>query len=153
MGYYSTVALTIYKNDYLRMIVEAKAHRESSVPFITKQADVYGDKDGDGKSPVTLYWSYVKWSNRYDEVEFVTNFIKGIPHSLKRVGECCDDIESECYFDDDDDMTLDEVTQIQTEIYVNGSHMSNDGFDLSPNVDTTDASLSFEDIFSDTEGG
>lgn len=153
MGYYSSVALTIYKNDYLRMIAEAKAHRESSVPFITKQADVYGDKDGDGKSPVTLYWSYVKWSNRYDEVEFVTNFIKGIPHSLKRVGECCDDIESECYFDDDDDMALDDVAQIQTEIYVNGFPLLDGGLALSPFADKPDASLPFEDIFSDTEGG
>ena len=153
MGYYSSVALTIHKNDYLRMITEAKMHRESAVLFITKQADVYGDKDGNGKSPVTLYWSYVKWSNRYDEVEFVTNFIKSIPYSLKRVGESCDDIETECWFDDDDDMALDDAAQIQTEIYVNGSYMSNDGFDLPPNVDTTDAALSFEDIFGDTEGG
>lgn len=153
MGYYSSVALTIYKNDYLRMISEAKTHGGSAVLFITKQADVYGDKDGNGKSPVTLYWRYVKWSNLYDEVGFVTNFIKSIPYSLKRVGESCDDIESECWFDDDGDMALDEVAQIQTEIYVNGFPMPNGGFDLSPNVNPPDASLLFEDIFSDTEGG
>lgn len=128
-------------------------HGESAVLFITKQADVYGDKDGNGKSPVTLYWSYVKWSSRYDEVGFVTNFIKSIPYSLKRVGESCDDIETEYWFDDDDDMALDDAAQIQTEIYVNGFPMSNGGFDLFPNVNTPDVSLLFEDIFSDTEGG
>ena len=65
MGYYSSVALTIHKNDYLRMIAEAQPYGEDAFRFITKEAEVYGDKDGDGKSPVTLYWSYVKWNDWY----------------------------------------------------------------------------------------
>lgn len=121
MGYYSSVALTIHKNDYLRMIAEAKNIGESAFSFITKAPDIYGDENGNGKSPVTLYWSYVKWSNLYDEVGFVTNFMKRIPYSLKRVGESCDDIESECNFDDDDDIALDDVAQIQTDIYIDSS--------------------------------
>lgn len=118
MGYYSSVALTIHKNDYLRMIAESKTYGESAFVFITKGADIYGDESGNGKSPVALYWSYVKWSNLYDEVGFVMDFIKSVPYSFKRVGESCDDIESECNFDDDDDMALDDVAQIQSDIYI-----------------------------------
>lgn len=118
MGYYSSVALTIYKNDYLRMIAEAKAYGENAFSFITKETDVYGDKDGDGKSPVTLYWSYVKWNDWYDDVGFVMNFIKNIPYSFKRTGESAEDIESTCNFNNDEDMSLGEAAQIQTDIYI-----------------------------------
>lgn len=153
MGYYSSVALTIHKNDYLRMIAEAKTHGENAFSFITKEADVYGDQDGDGKSPVTLHWSEVQWSEWYDEVIFVTDFIKNIPYSFKRVGESAEDIESTCNFNNDEDMSLDDAAQVQTEIYVNGFPMPNGGLDLYPNVNTPDASLLFEDIFNNTEGG
>lgn len=118
MGYYSSVALTIHKNDYLRMVAEAKTHGENAFSFITKEADVYGDQDGDGKSPVTLHWGEVKWSEWYDDVKFVTDFIKNIPYSFKRVGESAEDIESTCNFNNDEDMSLDEAAQIQADIYI-----------------------------------
>lgn len=131
MRYYSsTVALTIYKNDYRRMIAEAKTYRKSAFRFITKEANVYGDEYGNGKSPVTLYWSDVKWSDRYDEVGFVMDFIKNIPYSFKRVGESAEDIESTCNFKNDEDMILDGEAEIHTDIYMDRFTPADDWRDL-----------------------
>ena len=41
----------------------------------------------------TLHFDWVKWYEVHNDVHFIENFIKDVPHIFKRIGEDNDDIE------------------------------------------------------------
>ena len=94
MGYRSEVALTLTKQDAIRLLDEATNASETSMEFLEyskliKHSDEY----------VTLYWDWVKWYDGYEDVDFVNAFCSKLldedrPYAFKRIGEDNEDYES-----------------------------------------------------------
>lgn len=95
MGYRSEVALTLGKDDMIRLFDEAKLAQGEISEFLEyakliKHNDEY----------ITLYWDWVKWYDGYDTVDFITHFYKKLRdedknYAFKRIGEDNEDYESE----------------------------------------------------------
>lgn len=119
MSAWSTVALTLRKQDMLQLIREAK---ESNVEAfnLLREAELTEH----GEEYATLYWAGVPWFSweESDGVAFVEAFYK--PHSVQelreycflRVGETVEDIEVDYHFDFNSDIC--EFANISIELSV-----------------------------------
>lgn len=94
MGYRSEVALTLTKQDAIRLLDEATNASEITSEFLgyaklIKHSDEY----------VTFYWDWVKWYDGYEDVDFVNAFCSKLldedkAYAFKRIGEDNEDYES-----------------------------------------------------------
>ena len=95
MGYRSEVALTLGKDDMIRLFAEAKLAKDGISEFLECAKLIKHNNEY-----ITLYWDWVKWYDGYDEVDFVTHFYKKLrdedkDYAFKRIGEDNEDYESE----------------------------------------------------------
>lgn len=105
MGYRSDVSLTIYKNDFFKLIEKAKRESKGALELIN-YAELF-----EAEEVYTLYWTSVKWYEGYSDVDFIESFIdSGIQYSYKRIGEDYSDIEERC---NDDTWGLSDYTYIE----------------------------------------
>ena len=88
MGYRSEVAIAIENEAFKELLEKAKAENKSDLELIQSASIYRTDKF------TTLYFTWMKWYEGYEDVEFVESFIREIPHVFKRIGEDYDDIES-----------------------------------------------------------
>lgn len=109
MGYRSVVALALYENDYQEMLRRAISENNESAMSLIRYGTMYKTNN-----VITLYWTWVKWYESYDDVSFIMNFIRsGIDYSFKRAGEEPGDVEEEYQ---DDGWVLGETTNIYSTI-------------------------------------
>ena len=109
MGYRSVVALALYEKDYQDMIKKAISENNESAMSLIRYGTMYKTDN-----IVTLYWTWVKWYESYDDVAFIMSFIRsGIDYSFKRAGEEPGDVEEEY---EDDNWVLGERTNIYSTI-------------------------------------
>lgn len=109
MGYRSVVALALYENDYQDMLRKAILENNESAMYLIRCCTTYKMDN-----VITLYWTWVKWYESYDDVSFVMNFIRsGIDYNFKRAGEEPGDVEEEYQ---DDCWILGERTNIYSSI-------------------------------------
>lgn len=95
MGYYSSVALTLRKEDALELIKQTK--KNETVWSLMCTAHVV-----DQYEYVTFHWEWVKWYDNFEDVQFITGFYRNLEeYSFKRIGEDNSDIEDEWNGDDD----------------------------------------------------
>lgn len=95
MGYYSSVALTLRREDALELIKQAKEN-ETVRPFMCMAHVV------DQSEYITFHWEWVKWYDDYEEMQFIIGFYRNLDeYSFKRIGEDNSDIEEEWNGDDD----------------------------------------------------
>lgn len=129
MGYRSDVSLTMFREDYKRMLARAKGLENKNPLNLLRMAEIYANND---ESIVTLYWSSVKWYSSYDDVSFIESFIHEknesddeIPYKFIRIGEECNDIEIE-YSNNGDGFEcpdLDYMTYTVSEIVIDGRNI------------------------------
>lgn len=92
MSCYSGVAITMFEDDYNRMVEQAKATGdEDIIAIVTTIPEVHDLLESNGKNVVRLGYNCVKWYSSFADVGFVENFINsGIAYHLI---ELCDDSE------------------------------------------------------------
>lgn len=111
MGYYSSVAISMYEKDYDRMCELAKAEDEDAYRFI--MGAQRHDKDLATGHAVTILYDWVKWYSEFKDVGFVENFLRDLDdYSFKRIGEEEGDIEER--MGDGEDFEIYYITQIVT---------------------------------------
>lgn len=109
MGYRSVVTLALYEKDYQEMIRKAISEKNESAMSLIRYGTMYKTEN-----IVTLYWTWVKWYESYDDVAFIMSFIRsGIDYNFKRAGEEPGDIEEEY---EDDGWILGETTNAYSTI-------------------------------------
>lgn len=92
MSCYSDVAITMFEDDYNRIVEQAKATGdEDIIAIVTTIPEVHDLLESNGKNVVRLGYNCVKWYSSFADVGFVENFINsGIAYHLI---ELCDDSE------------------------------------------------------------
>lgn len=92
MSCYSDVAITMFQDDYDRMVEQAKATGdEDIIAIVTTIPEVQDIVESNGKNVVRLWYNGIKWYSSYDDVGFIENYLdSGIPYHLI---ELCDDSE------------------------------------------------------------
>lgn len=95
MGYYSEVAIVLYKDDLKKLIEEAYLEQNHDVINLIKGAELYNDNDESGV--VTLRWDYIKWYDSFPNIRFVMDFIQNEDRQYRfvRIGEEEGDIETQ----------------------------------------------------------
>lgn len=98
MGYYSDVAITMYQNDFNDMVKYVITKNNNYALRLIKLASLYKNDEGD---TITMLWNCIKWREDYEDVSFITEFIKSndVQHHFIRIGEDINDIETECIGD------------------------------------------------------
>ena len=93
MGYYSEVAITLYKEDFEALVEEA-ANRENVALNLIKNSLLCENKKS---NIITIYWNSIKWYENYDDVRFIMSFIENndTQYHFIRTGESSGDIEEE----------------------------------------------------------
>ena len=95
MGYYSSVALTLRKEDALELIKQTKENE--TVWSLMRMAHTV-----DQNEYITFHWEWVKWYDDFEDIQFITGFYRNLEeYSFKRIGEDNSDIEEEWNGDDD----------------------------------------------------
>lgn len=113
MGYYSSVVITLFENDYNSLVVKASQECPRALDLIKNS------RLGHIDNIVTMYWDCIKWYQTFEEVNFIMHFIKsGIKYNFKLIGEEDCDVE-EVY--NDDDWELGGYTEITREFIIHGS--------------------------------
>ena len=99
MGYYSDVAYALHKDDYDRMIQEAKdtareEYNRDIEMFLTTGAETTVNEE---EGIVAMKWTFVKWYDYFPEVRFISDFLANndVDYSFIRIGESDDDLEIE----------------------------------------------------------
>lgn len=84
MSYCSDVAITMFEDDYLRMVELAKATGdEDIIAIVTTIPEVHDLLESNGKNVVRLGYNCIKWYSSFADVGFVENFINsGIAYHL-----------------------------------------------------------------------
>ena len=100
MGYKSDVTLTIKNKDF-NVLVE-QTHEKGTYWKYIGCAELFQNENY-----TTLYWEWVNWRSTYDEVAFIENFMKDVPHVFHRQGEEADDYEYDSDFGSENDFGLD----------------------------------------------
>lgn len=95
MGYYSEVAIVMYKENLKALIEEAQSKQNHDVIDLIKGAELYGNNGDDENGVATLRWDYVKWYDSFPNVRFIMDFIQGADRQYRfvRIGEEDGDIE------------------------------------------------------------
>ena len=110
MGYYSEVSLTIYENDYKKLLLAAKLRTDINI----KNLLIKYSETKRTNNIITILWHSIKWYPYFPEVEFIENYLRsGIEYCFRKVGEDVGDIETRY---NNDDWSLCEKTDIITEI-------------------------------------
>lgn len=107
MGYYSEVAITLYKDDFEALVKRAAEECEHSLNLI-RNATLYKDEDNE---TVSMTWNSVKWYEGFRSVDFIMSFIRSddMEYQFKRIGEETGDIEEEY---NDENWVLGEATSV-----------------------------------------
>ena len=97
--YYSDVAITLFTDDYDRMVEQAKkTGNDAIIDFVTNApADIHTLNHGE---ITQIGWANVQWQDSYEDVGFILNFLsKNVPYHFIRVGEDDeeDDVEEHDY--------------------------------------------------------
>lgn len=102
MGYYSDVAIAMYKKDFEKMCEKAKQHESKYVYEFVMDGYKKAPQGKPDDEYVYLYWERVKWYPVYTEINFVKNFLFGkeVCYDLVRIGEDYND--TECIFKSDE---------------------------------------------------
>jgi hypothetical protein len=93
MSYCSNVAITMFQEDYDRMVEQAKAiGGEDLAAIITTVPDVHDLLGSNGKNVVRLGYNCVKWNPYFDDVRFVEDFLNsGIAYHFIEICDDCDE--------------------------------------------------------------
>ena len=93
MSYCSDVAITMFEDDYLRMVELAKATGdEDIIAIVTTIPEVHDFLESNGKNVVRLGYNCIKWYSSFADVGFVENFINsGIAYHLIEICGDCDE--------------------------------------------------------------
>ena len=87
MGYRSDVAIVLKNDDFLRLVASAKNDCREAYEMLAyaklRQNDEY----------TTLLFNGVRWSEGYENVRFIENYINEHPHYLAMIGASYDDCE------------------------------------------------------------
>lgn len=107
MGYYSDVAITLYKRDFETLVKRAAKECKDSLNLI-RRATLYKDE---GNETVSMAWNGVKWNESFRGINFVMSFLISDDRNFrfKRIGEEIGDIEEAC---NDEDSVLDAATEV-----------------------------------------
>lgn len=84
MSYCSDVAITMFQEDYDRMVEQANATGDKDIiAIVTTIPEVHDLLESNGKNIVRLGYNCVKWYSSFDDVGFVENFLNsGIAYHL-----------------------------------------------------------------------
>ena len=93
MSYCSDVAITMFEDDYLRMVELAKATGdEDIIAIVTTIPEVHDLLESNGKNVVRLGYNCIKWYSSFADVGFIENFINsGIAYHLIEICGDCDE--------------------------------------------------------------
>lgn len=119
MGYYSDVAIAMYRKDFEKMVRAAKSNETTSGLELIKAACLH-EARANGLPTITMYWNCVKWYNTFDSVRFIMSFLNenDITYQFRRIGDEYDDIE---ITGNDEDYKLIDLLDILRDIYVHGN--------------------------------
>ena len=113
MGYYSDVALSMYKKDYNKMVELNKENEDfNDLIRIANKRTYTGDED-----VVTLYWESVKWHTAFPEIGTIEDYLRILveqdrPYNFIRIGEDWDDVEYNYHYSDtvDSNIVIDKIS-------------------------------------------
>lgn len=115
MGYYSDVAITLKKEDMMRLFKEAIEAGGNIADFVR-----YGTLIDSGDGTMTLKYIGTKWYESFPDVSFVESFVHVCScYHFLRIGEDLCDVE-ELYGDDDESYDLGNNAYFSREIIVDG---------------------------------
>ena len=87
MGYRSEVAITLPNKNFMELLAKSKAENNYAYELIKDGSIYQTDKF------TTMCFDWIKWYEDDEDIKFIEDFIRGVPHVFSRIGEEYDDIE------------------------------------------------------------
>jgi len=113
MGYYSEVAITIMKSDFVNMVDKAKVECEKALELIMGAKILLKNKF------VTMYIGAIIWAG--EAADFLALSLEEIPHNFKRVGWDYDDIEHKYQWGDEDNYAIQFCVQFHSKLVIDNA--------------------------------
>ena len=98
MGYKSDVAAVVTNDDFMALIRTAREKNQSAYELLADATIRQNEKY------TTLLFENEEWYEDNDEIQFIENFIRELPHYFIRIGCSYDDIEERCKEGENHDM-------------------------------------------------
>lgn len=119
MGYYSDVAIAMYRKDFEKMVKVAKSRETTDGLTLIRAANLYESKINEVPT-ITMLWDCVKWYESFGSVKFIMSYLNenDIIYQFRRIGEEYEDIEIKS---NDDKYELVDLVDILRDIYVDGN--------------------------------
>lgn len=100
MEYYSDFAIALYEEDFEKLCELAKNDANPDIRGLLCRCTVktffYADNKCGARRVYTMIWKHLKWyenwSDNFPEVQFIMDYINGVNHVIKILGEGEDDI-------------------------------------------------------------
>lgn len=154
MGYYSDVAISMFKKDFDNLVVKAKkSDAETEALSLLKHAKILMESPSSEKDDpiVVLQWYATKWYYRFKDVQCIMSYLRDnyINYYFVRCGEEQGDIES--FGEPDPGYRLECALYIVTSIDVNVSSPKSVNLDAYEVDDEEDCEnqIDFNDIMSE----
>lgn len=122
MEYYSDVAIALYEDDFKKLLRELVINnRNPEIGDFICRCTVKTFSADAKRRVYTMIWKHLKWYDDYPEVQSIMDYIRGVNHVIKILGEEEDDISIvDC---DCDYGCLREAIEVRKEFYCIGDNV------------------------------